>query len=77
MGKPAVVPSRAREAIAEIRLLLQSAYILARELEGLVPPKRLLDKLSDHIQSVRASTESVREQLGVADETAPRVELAA
>lgn len=73
----AKVPIRALTAIAEIRKLLQAAYVAARELEEIIPP-RPLDRLSDHIQSVSASAEWIREDVEArAKRRASRTPLAA
>ena len=54
-------PIRALTAIAEIRQLLEAAYVAARQLEEMIP-QRPLDRLSDHIQSVIAASEWIREE---------------
>jgi hypothetical protein len=53
---------RALRAIAQIRQHLQAAYQAARELEAAVPPKPL-DRLSDHIGSVSAAADWIREEV--------------
>lgn len=53
---------KALRAIAKIRHHLQAAYLAARELEATVPPKPL-DRLSDHIGSVSAAADWIREEV--------------
>ena len=54
--------TQALSALAKIRRHLQAAYLAARELEAAVPPKPL-DRLSDHIGSVSAAADWIREEV--------------